>query len=83
MTGKTNCYNDWVVDFGSTEHITHAINILESRTKNHCERLVLIPNGEIIPIEGEREYILPSGSKLKGVLHIPKFTCNILSMSQL
>lgn len=61
MTGKRNCDNDWVVDSGSTEHITHAINILENITKNHFESPVHIHSGENIHVEGKGEYMLPGG----------------------
>lgn len=83
MTCKRDCDDDWVVDSDSTKHITHDVNILENKMKNHFEKLVLIPNGDAIPVEGRDEYTFTSGTKLKGVPHIPKFKCNLLSMTRI
>ncbi|GKC43676.1 retrovirus-related pol polyprotein from transposon TNT 1-94 [Tanacetum coccineum] len=83
MTGKANNDDDWVIDSGSTEHITHDASILENKTKSCFETPIIIPNGDAIPVEGKGEFRLPRGSKIKGVLHIPKFTCNLLSVSRL
>ncbi|GKD98754.1 putative RNA-directed DNA polymerase [Tanacetum coccineum] len=43
----------------------------------------LIDSGDFIPVEGKGECTLTEGSKIKGVLYIPKFTCNLLSVSRL
>lgn len=83
LTGKSDDNGDWIVDSGSTEHITHNIGILENRTQNRFETPVVIPNGDAIPVEGRGECTLPGGTKIKDVLHIPKFTCNLLSVSRL
>ncbi|KAJ9561856.1 LOW QUALITY PROTEIN: hypothetical protein OSB04_007016 [Centaurea solstitialis] len=83
MAGKTDFDDDWVVDSGSTEHITHNVEILENRVQTRNEDPVVIPNGDSIPVEGKGECTLSGGAKIKGVLHIPKFTCNLLSVSRL
>ncbi|KAI3719915.1 hypothetical protein L6452_20821 [Arctium lappa] len=83
MTGKRDVNDDWVVDSGSTEHIVHNDSILENITKTRFEKPVLIPNGDVIPVEGKGSCFLPGGTKLNGVLHIPKFTCNLLSVSRI
>ncbi|KAJ9566378.1 hypothetical protein OSB04_002344 [Centaurea solstitialis] len=79
MAGKTDFEDDWVIDSGSTEHITHNVEILENRVQTRNEDPVVIPNGDSIPVEGKGECTLSGGAKIKGVLHIPKFTCNLLS----
>ncbi|GKC97372.1 putative RNA-directed DNA polymerase [Tanacetum coccineum] len=78
MSGKGNNDDYWVINSGSTEHITHDASILENNTKSHFETPVIILNREVIPVEGKGECLLPGGTKIKGVLHIPKFTCNLL-----
>ena len=83
MTGKTDFGDDWLIDSGSTENITNKIEILNNRTHAHNENPIVIPNGDSIPVEGRGECTLPGGAKIKGVLHIPKFTCNLLSVSRL
>lgn len=81
MTGKIDSDDDWVVDSDSNEHITHEINILKNKTKNHFENPVLVPNEQTIPVEGEGEYTMSGGTRLIGVLYIPKFTWNLLFVS--
>ena len=58
-------------------------SILENKTKSYSGTPVIIPNGEAIAVEGKGECLLPGGTKIKGVLHIPNFTCNLLSVSRL
>ncbi|KAD4889203.1 hypothetical protein E3N88_21276 [Mikania micrantha] len=83
MTGKNKNDDDWVIDSGSTEDITYNNHILQNRTQRRFEILVVIPIGEAIPIEGRGECNLLGGTKIKDVLYIPKFTCNLLSVSRL
>ncbi|KAK9050950.1 hypothetical protein SSX86_027575 [Deinandra increscens subsp. villosa] len=75
--------SNWIVDSGATDHITCKASILENHTKSTHELPVIIPNGERIDVEGRGDYTLESGSKIKGVLHVPKFNCNLLSVSKL
>ena len=42
-----------------------------------------IPNGDIIPVKGIGSSILPNGLMINGVLHIPDFRCNLLSVSRI
>ncbi|XP_071694920.1 uncharacterized protein [Rutidosis leptorrhynchoides] len=83
MNTKGNIDDDWVVDSGSTEHITYDESILENKRNTTCETPIIIPNGDAIPVNGKAECFLPGGTKIKDVLHIPKFTCNLLSVSRL
>ncbi|KAJ9565548.1 hypothetical protein OSB04_001514 [Centaurea solstitialis] len=82
MTGK-NDDDDWVVDSGSTEHVTHNSHMLQNMTQSRFEDPVVISSGDAIPVEGRGECTLPGGTKIKGVLHVPKFTCNMLFVSRL
>lgn len=82
-TVNTNKRDKWIVDSGATEHITHNASVLENRTKGIHETPVVIPNGENVAVEGRGEYTLHNGIKIKGVLHVPKFNCNLLSVRRL
>lgn len=44
---------------------------------------VKIPNGESIPVKGVGETCLENGIKIKHVLNIPDFKCNLISVSRL
>nr|GEU44665.1 hypothetical protein [Tanacetum cinerariifolium] len=41
------------------------------------EEIVVIPNGESIPVKGKGDHTLLGGAKVKGVLYIPDFKCRI------
>lgn len=83
MAGNFNRSNDWVIDSGCTEHITHQAEWLEGKMVSTDESPVMIPNGESIPVVGKGSCRLPNGTTIKGVLHVPKFKCNLLSVSRL
>ncbi|GJY83784.1 putative RNA-directed DNA polymerase [Tanacetum coccineum] len=58
ILGK-NIDDDWVIDSGSTEHITHNSHILQNMTRSRFEALMVIPNGDAISVEGRGECTLP------------------------
>ncbi|GKC94525.1 putative RNA-directed DNA polymerase [Tanacetum coccineum] len=58
-------------------------SILKNKFKKNYEPPVTIPNGETIVVEGRGSYTLPNGVDVNDVLHIPKFKCNLLSVSKL
>ncbi|KAK1435086.1 hypothetical protein QVD17_00846 [Tagetes erecta] len=83
MTGKGSMKSEWIIDSGCTEHITHLPGLLENKIKTPFEAPVVIPNGDAIPVEGRGDYTLPGGVKVHGVLYVPTFKCNLLSVSRL
>ncbi|GJR58569.1 hypothetical protein Tco_1500731 [Tanacetum coccineum] len=46
----------------------------------HFEAPVVIPNGDSILVKGKGDHILPGGTKVNGVLYVPDFKCNLLSI---
>ena len=83
MAGKFDEGNDWVVDSGCTEHITHILDSLHNNVEPSHELPVTIPNGDSIPVKGKGTCTLPNGSEIRDVLYVPDFTCNLLSVSRL
>ncbi|GJU48850.1 putative RNA-directed DNA polymerase [Tanacetum coccineum] len=75
--------NVWVVDSGCTEYITHQLNLLMNLIRTSNEAPVVIPNGSAIPVMGRGEFSLPWEEKINGVLYVPNFKYNLLSMSRL
>nr|GEZ56926.1 hypothetical protein [Tanacetum cinerariifolium] len=73
----------WVVDSGCTEYITHKSNLLENKKGTSNEAPVVIPNGHEIPVEGKRDFIVPGGAKINGVLYISNFKHNLLSVTRI
>ncbi|KAI3739255.1 hypothetical protein L2E82_29654 [Cichorium intybus] len=82
-TGKINIKDNSVVDSGAMDHITHMVSILENKTKNAHEFPVIIPNVESVPVKGRGDHTLYNGTKIQGLLHVPDFNCNLLSISKL
>ena len=83
MAGRQDGNEEWFVDSGCTEHLTHRPDLLENRKKTPHETPNIIPNGKAILVEEKGDYTLPGGVKLNGVLHVPNFNCNLLSVSRL
>nr|GEX12936.1 Gag-pre-integrase domain, Gag-polypeptide of LTR copia-type [Tanacetum cinerariifolium] len=73
----------WVIDSGCTEYITYKSNLLENKKGTSNEAPVVIPNGHAIPVERNRDSILPGGAKINRVLHILNFKHNLLSVSRI
>ncbi|PWA58999.1 GAG-pre-integrase domain, Gag-polypeptide of LTR copia-type [Artemisia annua] len=55
----------------------------EDEEATHFETPVVIPNGDSIPVKGKGDYVLLGGIKVNGVLYVPDFKCNLLSVSRL
>ncbi|GKB38125.1 putative RNA-directed DNA polymerase [Tanacetum coccineum] len=83
MAHKEDEEGEWIFDSGCTEYITYLSNILVNKKATHFEAPVVIPNGDSIPVKGKGDYIFPGGTKVNGVLYVPDFKCNLLSVSRL
>ncbi|GJV45434.1 retrovirus-related pol polyprotein from transposon TNT 1-94 [Tanacetum coccineum] len=83
MAHKEDEEGEWIFDSGCTEYITYLSDILVNKKTTHFEAPVVIPNGDSIPVKGKGDYILPGGTKVNGVLYVPDFKCNLLSVSRL
>lgn len=83
MAGKNGLEGEWIIDSGCTEHITHLPDILKNKERISFESPVVIPNGEAIPVKGRGECTLPGGVKINGVLYVPNFNCNLVSVSRI
>ncbi|GJW93102.1 hypothetical protein Tco_0172774 [Tanacetum coccineum] len=61
MAGKRDWDSDWVVDSGSTEHITPDETIFDNNFFCSNEEPVVIPNGYAIHVKGKGESTLEGG----------------------
>lgn len=82
MAGKTFFEKPWVIDSGANEHITCDKRLLKERSTSF-QQPVLIPNGMSVPVEGSGKAQLPNGMNMNNALYIPKFKCNLISVSKL
>nr|GEV89762.1 integrase, catalytic core [Tanacetum cinerariifolium] len=82
---RTMHVNDALTDnnYRATEHMTNITYILEDVISSNNKEPVTIPNREVVPIKGRGNHILPNETKMKGILHILNFNCNLLSVSKL
>lgn len=53
MTGKEKGNSSWIIDTGATNHMTCDRNLFETKVPCDYESPVVIPNGEMIPVEGK------------------------------
>nr|GFA09693.1 Gag-pre-integrase domain, Gag-polypeptide of LTR copia-type [Tanacetum cinerariifolium] len=83
MADRIMVDDNWVVDSGATEHITNQGHLLKNLSMNIIEKPVTIPNGESIPVKEKGDLIFKEGLNVKGVLFVPNFTCNLLSVRRL
>ncbi|CAA3022790.1 uncharacterized protein LOC111406837 [Olea europaea subsp. europaea] len=80
-TGKQNSPTTlyWIIDSGATYHTCH----LQPINPIHQHDFVNLPDGRTAPINYVGSYQLSEELKLDGVLHVPKFRVNLLSISKL
>lgn len=71
----------WIMDSGATDHVSH---LSPTHNKNKAPHdFVGLPNGETAAIENIGSVQLSSDLSLDGVLHVPKFHVNLISVSRL
>ncbi|XP_019179606.1 PREDICTED: uncharacterized protein LOC109174828 [Ipomoea nil] len=72
----------WILDSGATNHIVSSLDFLD----NHCKANgveVHLPTGQCVSVEHIGEVKFNDNLLLKGVLYIPLFKFNIISVSKL
>ena len=73
----------WIIDSGASDHMTNSSNMFESYSPCPGNKKVRIADGNFSPIAGKGLIKTSEGIDLKYVLHVPKLTCNLLSISKL
>ena len=76
-------YTPWIIDSRASDHMTNSSNMFESYSPCPGNKRVTIANGNFSPIAGKCLIKISEGIDLKSVLHVPKLTCNLLSVSKL
>ena len=73
----------WIIDSGASDHMTNSSKFFESYLPCPGNQKVRIADGNFSPIAGKGLIKISEGIDLKSVLHVPKLTCNLLSVSKL
>ena len=74
--------NDWIIDTGAIDHMAHSVSCLTTIT-SIINTFVYIPNGEKALVTHIGTVHISDNLILYGVLCVPSFTFNMISISQL
>lgn len=72
----------WILDSGATDHVT-PFSFLLHNSHSISPNSVKIPNGTTVIAKLAGSVHFSTDFQLHNVLHVPEFTCNIISASQL
>jgi hypothetical protein len=72
----------WVIDSGATDHMTGSLGLLKNNNKAHNCQPVIVANGSQVPIDQIGTTNILSNN-IFGVLYLPNFTSNLLSVSKI
>lgn len=79
--------NSWYVDSGCSNHMTHDAEKLSDYQKTRRNFTIRVANGEEIPVKGRGNYVVKgcgnSKLPLENVLHVPRLSMNLISVSDL
>ena len=75
--------NEWVVDSGATDHMTSSLSYLTNIKPATAQCTIKLPTGAVASITHVGDVTLKCGLKLLGVLYVPSFSHNLLSIHKL
>ena len=73
----------WIIDSGASDHMTGHRHFFSSYCPCSSPRQVRIANDSSVKVAGIGSIILSPSLMLLNVLHVPDFSCNLLSISKL
>ena len=73
----------WIIDSRASDHMTNSFKLFQSYTPCLGNRKVKITDGSFSTIAGKGLIQISEKINMKSVLHVPKLTCNLLSVSKL
>jgi hypothetical protein len=77
------CESSWIIDSGSTDHMTHESSNFSSYNTHPSKRCVKTANGSSSAVSGVGSLPLTSSMSLSTVLHVPHLSGKLLSISQI
>lgn len=73
----------WILDSGASNHMTSLSKCFKTYTPTSGFQQIKTADGSLSPIVGKGSVDLTSDIKLKNVLHVPRLSCNLLSIHKL
>ncbi|KAK9715337.1 hypothetical protein RND81_06G158300 [Saponaria officinalis] len=80
---QTIVNNDWIIDSGATNHMTAQLETLENVKELSKGLKINLPDGRSVQVTYKGEIMLNNGLRLKGVLYVPEFKENLMSVQKL
>lgn len=75
--------HSWIIDLGASDHMIGTSSLFSSYSICYGKDKVRIADGSYSSIAGKRNISVTLSLPLTSVLHVPKFTLNLLSVSHL
>ncbi|CAH9107930.1 unnamed protein product [Cuscuta europaea] len=75
--------NTWVIDSGATDHMTYIPKFFSSYQPCAGDKKVRVEDGSFSAIAGMGNIKISSSINLSKVLHVPKLSCNLISISKI
>ena len=77
-------YDDsWIIDSGATDHMTSKSQLFNTYTLNPSNKKIVVANGSLATIAGFEDIYITPTLILKNVLHVPKFSANLVAIQKL
>ncbi|KAK3027903.1 hypothetical protein RJ639_040280 [Escallonia herrerae] len=78
-----NQNNSWIIDSGATDRMTSCFHLFSTYTPCVGNKKIKIADGSLSAMAGTGSIVLSPSITLHNVLHVPKLSCNLFSISKL
>ncbi|PON98873.1 LOW QUALITY PROTEIN: hypothetical protein TorRG33x02_054880 [Trema orientale] len=83
FTIKSETKNPCIIDSGASDHMTGCNSHFSTYTPCSGNLKIKIADGSLSLVAGKGTIFISENIKLQSVLHVPKLTCNLISVSKL
>ncbi|XP_070057489.1 uncharacterized protein [Nicotiana tomentosiformis] len=83
LSANSNQIDSWIIDSGASEHMTEKSNFFSTYTPCAGNNKIKIADGSFSAIAGKGIVKLSPSLTLHDILHVPKLSCNLISVSKL
>lgn len=83
LSGISEVAEPWVIDSGATDHMTGCANLFCSYKPSPGNLKIKIADGSLTTVVGTGTINISPQITLKDALHVPKLSCNLLSVSKI